>query len=87
MAGGVWRGEVKGSHGKTTRIETRVERDLKGKAFTFGSSFDGVTQYRGFYAYDAAKKTIVFSYIRAQMADRPTGPLSRRMARCYGTFR
>jgi hypothetical protein len=62
MAGGVWRGEVKGPDGKTTRIETRIERDLNGKAFSFSSSFDGVTQYRGFYAYDAAKKAIVFSY-------------------------
>jgi hypothetical protein len=43
-------------------VETRVECDLKGKVFTFSRSFDGVTQYRGFYAYDAAKKTIVFSY-------------------------
>jgi hypothetical protein len=62
MAGGVWRGEVRGPDGKTTKIETRVERELNGKALSFSSSFDGVMQYRGFYAYDAAKKTIVFSY-------------------------
>jgi hypothetical protein len=62
MAGGVWHGEVRGPDGKTTKIETRVERDLNGKAFSFSSSFNGVTQYRGFYAYDAAKKAIIFSY-------------------------
>lgn len=62
MAGGVWHGEVKGRDGKTTRIETRIERELNGKAFDFSSSFDGVMQYRGFFAYDAAKKAIVFSY-------------------------
>jgi hypothetical protein len=31
MAGGVWRGEVKGPDGKTTRIETRVDAILKEK--------------------------------------------------------
>jgi hypothetical protein len=62
MAGGVWHGEVQGPDGKTTKIETRVERELDGKALSFTSSFDGVMQYQGFFAYDAAKKAIVFSY-------------------------
>jgi hypothetical protein len=62
MAGGVWRGEVRGPDGKTTKIETRVVRELNGKALSFSSSFDGVMQYLGFYAYDAARKAIVFSY-------------------------
>ena len=62
MAGGVWHGEVQGPDGKATKIETRVERELIGKALCFSSSFDGVMQYRGFFAYDAEKKSIVFSY-------------------------
>jgi hypothetical protein len=62
MGGGVWHGEVHGPNGKLTKIETRVERELNGKAFSFSSDFDGVTQYRGYFAYDAAKKAIVFSY-------------------------
>jgi hypothetical protein len=62
MAGGVWHGEVQGPDGKTTKIETRVERELNGKALGFSSSFDGVMQYSGFFAYDAAKQAIVFSY-------------------------
>jgi hypothetical protein len=62
MAGGVWHGEVRGPDGKTTKIETRVERKLDGKALSFTSSFDGVMQYQGFFAYDASKKAIVFSY-------------------------
>jgi hypothetical protein len=62
MAGGVWHGEVQGPDGKTTKIENRVERELDGKALSFTSSFDGVMQYQGFFAYDAAKKAIVFSY-------------------------
>jgi hypothetical protein len=62
MAGGVWHGEVQGPDGKTTKIETRVQRELNGKALSFSSSFDGVMQYSGFFAYDAAKKSIVFSY-------------------------
>jgi hypothetical protein len=62
MAGGVWHGEANGPGGKPTRIDTRIERELGGKAFSFSTSFDGVQQYQGFFAYDAAKKTIVFSY-------------------------
>ncbi len=62
MAGGTWHGEVKGPSGKLTKIETRIERELSGKAFNFSTNFDGVQQYQGFFAYDAAKKAIVFSY-------------------------
>jgi len=62
LAGGVWHGEVQGPDGKTTKIETRVARELNGKALSFNSSFNGVMQYEGFFAYDAAKKAIVFTY-------------------------
>ena len=62
MAGGTWHGEVKGPNGKLTKIDTRIERELGGKAFTFSTKFDEVLQYQGFFAYDAAKKAIVFSY-------------------------
>jgi hypothetical protein len=62
LAGGVWRGVVQGADGKTTKIETHVEPMLNGKALSFSSSFNGVMQYQGFFAYDAAKKAISFSY-------------------------
>jgi hypothetical protein len=62
LAGGVWRGVVQGADGKTTKIETHVEPMLNGKALSFSSSFNGVMQYQGFFAYDAAKKAILFSY-------------------------
>jgi hypothetical protein len=62
MAGGTWHGDVTGPNGKPTKIDTRIERELSGKAFTFGTKFDGVQQYQGFFAYDAAKKSIIFSY-------------------------
>jgi hypothetical protein len=62
MAGGTWHGEVNGPDGKLTKIDTRVERELNNRAFTFSTRFDGVLQYQGFFAYDAAKKSIVFSY-------------------------
>ena len=62
MAGGTWHGEVNGPNGKPTHIETRIERELGGKAFNFSTKFDGVLQYQGFFAYDAAKKSIVFAY-------------------------
>jgi len=58
LAGGV----VRGADGKTTKIETHIERMLNGKALSFSSSFDGVMQYQGFFAYDAAKKAVLFSY-------------------------
>jgi hypothetical protein len=62
LAGGVWRGVVQGADGKTTKIETHIEPILNGRAFSFSSSFNGVMQYQGFFAYDAAKKVILFSY-------------------------
>lgn len=62
LAGGVWRGVVQGADGKTTKIETHVEPMLNGKALSFSSSFNGVMQYQEFFAYDAAKKAILFSY-------------------------
>lgn len=62
MAGGTWHGAVTGPDGKLTKIDTRIERELGGKAFNFSTSFDGVLQYQGFFAYDAAKKVIVFAY-------------------------
>jgi hypothetical protein len=62
MAGGVWHGEVRGPDGKTSKIETKVVWELNGRALSFSSSFDGVMQYSGFYAYDAAKKSVIFSY-------------------------
>jgi hypothetical protein len=62
MAGGTWHGEVNGPDGKPTKIDTRIERELAGKAFTFSTKFNGVEQYQGYFAYDAAKKALVFSY-------------------------
>jgi hypothetical protein len=62
MAGGTWHGEVTGPDGKLTKIDSRIERELGGKAFNFATKFDGVEQYKGFFGYDAAKKAIVFAY-------------------------
>ncbi|HEY4379918.1 MAG TPA: hypothetical protein VGN01_06195 [Acidobacteriaceae bacterium] len=62
MAGGTWHGEVNGPSGKLTKIDTRVEPEFGGKAFNFTTRFDGVLQYHGFFAYDAAKKAVIFSY-------------------------
>jgi hypothetical protein len=62
MAGGTWHGDVTGPNGKPTKIDTRIDRELGGKALNFSTSFDGVQQYQGYFAYDTAKKSIVFSY-------------------------
>jgi hypothetical protein len=59
---GTWHGEAKTPDGKLTKIDTRIERELGGKAFTFSTKFDGVVQYQGFFAWDAAKQAIVFHY-------------------------
>jgi hypothetical protein len=45
MAGGTWHGEVNGANGKLTKIDTRIERELGGRAFSFSTNFDGVMQY------------------------------------------
>jgi hypothetical protein len=62
MAGGTWHGEITGPDGKPTKIDTRIDHELSGKALSFSTKFDGVVQYQGFFAYDAARKSIVFSY-------------------------
>jgi hypothetical protein len=63
LAGGTWKAEVPSPNGgANTKIEQRVERVLGGKAIRFATTFNGVEQYEGFFAWDAAKKQIVFSY-------------------------
>ena len=68
MAGGTWHGEVTGPDGKPTKIDTRIEREFGGKAFSFATDFDGVPRYQGFFAWNTAKKAIVFSYPSADGA-------------------
>ena len=63
LAGGTWKAEVPNpAGGANTKIEQRMERTLGGKAIRFSTKFNGVEQYQGFFAYDAAKKQIVFAY-------------------------
>lgn len=63
LAGGVWRAEVPSPTGSgTTKIEQKMERTLGGRVMRFETSFDGTQEYQGFFAYDATKKKVVFSY-------------------------
>jgi hypothetical protein len=63
LAGGTWKAEVPSPNGgANTKIEQKMERVLGGKAIRFATTFNGVEQYEGFFAWDAAKKQIVFAY-------------------------
>jgi hypothetical protein len=63
LVGGTWKAEVPNPNGGAARkIEQRMERTLGGKAVRFVTKFDGVVEYEGFFAYDAAKKQVVFAY-------------------------
>jgi hypothetical protein len=63
LAGGTWKAEVPSPNGgASTKIEQKMERMLGGKALRFETTFNGVEQYQGFFAYDAVKKQIVFAY-------------------------
>lgn len=63
LVGGTWKAESPNPKGGSdTKIEQRMEWILGGKAIEFVTKFDGITQYEGFFAYDAAKKQIVFAY-------------------------
>lgn len=76
LAGGTWKAEVPNpSGGASTKIEQRLERTLGGKAIRFTTKFNGVEQYEGFFAYDAAKKQIVFAYPSAS-GDVTTGTVA-----------
>jgi hypothetical protein len=63
LVGGTWKAEIArpGGGGKT-KVEQQMERALGGKAIRFATRFDGVTQYEGFFAYDAVLKQIIFGY-------------------------
>lgn len=76
LAGGVWRAELPGPAGSgTTKIEQKAERTLGGRVLRFQTSFDGTQQYEGFFAYDAVKKKVVFSYPSAS-GDVTTGEVA-----------
>lgn len=63
LAGGTWKAEAPNpAGGANTKIEQRMERELNGKAIRFATTFNGVTQYEGFFAWDAAKQQITFAY-------------------------
>lgn len=77
LAGGTWKAELPSPNGGgKTKIEQRMERTLGGKAIRFVTKFDGVVQYEGFFAYDAAKKHIFFAYPSAS-GDLTTGITSK----------
>jgi hypothetical protein len=60
---GSWRAETPASAGEhPVMIEEHIASVLSGKAVAFTSTFNGVQQYQGLFAYDAAKKAIVFWY-------------------------
>jgi hypothetical protein len=60
---GTWKAQVKSPDGaKTVPVDLHIESVLGGKALGFTTSFNGAPTYQGLFAYDAAKKAIVFWY-------------------------
>ena len=60
---GTWKAEVRSPDGqKTIPVDLQINSVLGGKAIGFTTSFSGVQQYQGLFAYDAAKKAITFWY-------------------------
>ena len=73
---GSWRAETPTSgEGHAITIEQRISSILGGKAVAFSTTFDGVQRYQGLFAYDAARKAIVFWYPSAS-GELTTGTVS-----------
>lgn len=62
MIGGTWAAEARAPDGKVTRVESRVQWAPNGQAIQFTTTFNGVPQYSGIYAWDPVRQAIAFFY-------------------------
>ena len=58
-------------------IEHHMRRVLSGKALSFTTTFNGVENYQGLFAYDAARKLVAFWYPSAD-GDLTSGTVSQQ---------
>ena len=63
LVGGTWTSDIKDPQdGSVTHVENRISWAPNHQAIQFVTDFNGKPHYNGFYAYDAAKKSISFFY-------------------------
>ncbi len=63
LVGGTWTSDVKDpGGGAVTHVENRISWAPNHQAIEFLTKFNGQPHYNGFYAYNAATKTISFYY-------------------------
>ena len=62
LVGGTWVTDIKSPDGRVTHVENNISWAPNHQAIQFLTRFNGLPHYNGFYAYDAAKKTIEFFY-------------------------
>lgn len=69
LVGGTWVSDVKDpDNGSVTHVENRIDWAANHQAIEFLTKFNGQPHYNGFYAYNAATKTIGFYYTSAEGA-------------------
>lgn len=66
FVGGTWVSEVKSPDGQVTHVENNITWAPNHQAIEFLTKFNGQPHYNGFYAYNAATKTIGFYYTSAE---------------------
>lgn len=66
FVGGTWVSDVKAPDGEVTHVENNITWAPNHQAIEFVTKFNGQPHYNGFYAYNAATKTIGFYYTSAQ---------------------
>lgn len=66
FVGGTWVSDVKAPEGKITHVENKIRWAPNHQAIEFLTRFNGQPHYNGFYAYNAATKTINFYYTSSE---------------------
>jgi len=66
FVGGTWVSDVKSPDGQVTHVENNITWAPNHQAIEFLTKFNGQPHYNGFYAYNAATKTIGFYYTSAE---------------------
>jgi len=66
LTGGTWVTDIKDPKGSVTHVENAIRWAPNGQAIGFLTKFNGQPHYNGFYAYNAATKTIGFYYTSSE---------------------
>ena len=66
LVGGTWVTDIKSPDGKVTHVENNIRWAPDHQAIEFLTKFNGKPHYNGFYAYNAATKTIGFYYTSSE---------------------